>query len=114
MTTTRATRVQRGIKLLDEQRPNWCDKINLQRLDLHSPYLCVLGQVFGTVKQGKMPTARLASSGVPGFDKGKDILNLTHPETVSYGFNTENEQAFQRLTKTWVEAILEHCPEVKQ
>jgi hypothetical protein len=37
-------RVASGITWLDENRPGWLDRIDLDRLDLSSPCRCILGQ----------------------------------------------------------------------
>ena len=44
--TTIKQRVSRGIELLDQEVPDWFDKIDLDDLDLSSARSCVLGQVF--------------------------------------------------------------------
>lgn len=39
--------VARGVALLDETRPGWVQEINVKILDLRSPILCILGQLYG-------------------------------------------------------------------
>ncbi len=120
MGVTITSRVKRGIKLLDQKVPDWCDKIDLKRLNTESTYLCVLGQVYGTTghRRASVDTTyhKFKKLGKAGYDKGRVELDLTYKDVVSYGFETTgaSEQAYPRLTKTWVEAILEHCPEVRQ
>jgi hypothetical protein len=63
-------RVERGAKLLDEHRPGWELKIDLQALDLSSCDRCVLGQIYGS------------------YGDGYDLLGLTD-ETSPYGFDRE-------------------------
>jgi len=36
------------VALLDEKRPGWATKVDLDRLNMSSVYDCVLGQVYGT------------------------------------------------------------------
>jgi hypothetical protein len=48
MTTDAAARVARGAALLDREKPDWAARVNLSRLDLADPSLCVLGQVHGS------------------------------------------------------------------
>lgn len=40
-------RVAAGARWLDEHRPGWVDRIDLETLDLGDPCRCVLGQEYG-------------------------------------------------------------------
>jgi hypothetical protein len=42
-----SSRVAQGVALLDQVRPGWVDRIDLETLNIRNPYKCVLGQVFG-------------------------------------------------------------------
>lgn len=44
--------VRKGAELLDEQRPGWHRRINLNMLDVGSPTRCVLGQCYGGYYKG--------------------------------------------------------------
>lgn len=44
---TIAQRVRNGAEWLDENRPGWVNEIDLGRLELTSPCLCILGQLWG-------------------------------------------------------------------
>ena len=45
-------RVDRGIRLLDEQLPDWDKGVNLATLNLGNGRFCVLGQLFGRYEDG--------------------------------------------------------------
>ena len=42
-----ATRVRRGVALLDRVMPGWHDRIDVDTLDINFCHRCVLGQLFG-------------------------------------------------------------------
>ncbi|UJQ86919.1 hypothetical protein SEA_TREAT_84 [Streptomyces phage Treat] len=74
--------VAKGIKVLDQQVPNWRQKIDVENLDLGSCSICVLGQVFGD------------------YNDGIEKLNVDGYE---HGFNTTGSYA--ELKDAWVEAL---------
>lgn len=41
-------------QLLDKDMPGWFNKINLDKLNMHEPKNCILGQVYGDYFDGKM------------------------------------------------------------
>lgn len=47
-----ATRVAKGVAMLDERRPGWEGQIDLITLDIMSTDTCVLGQVYGGFHTG--------------------------------------------------------------
>lgn len=55
-------RVQKGMELLDEQKPDWRESIHIESLNIGTIHTCVLGQVFGN------------------YFRGKDVLNLNDYE----------------------------------
>ena len=69
--TTIKDRVTKGRELLDEQMPNWCDSVDLEELNLDSPWKCVLGQVYGKPREDNQPQWGGNNS---GFNKGRKIL----------------------------------------
>jgi len=96
MADTIAARVARGAALLDERMPGWDQRINLDRLDLHSPCRCILGQIFP------------ASSRDGGYWDGIKELGLASwgPDpggAEAYGFTTARN--FQMLTAEWRRVI---------
>jgi hypothetical protein len=64
-------RVERGAEYLDEDWPDWPERIDLETLDLNGGDRCVLGQLFG------------------GFREGREILGLSLAVTRVLGFNYE-------------------------
>lgn len=92
METDVATRVAKGVALLDEQAPGWLERINLLSLEISSSDLCVLGQVYGN------------------FHDGCDALGLCaeFDADAVYGFNcsadaeTDDQlEDFRILNKEW-------------
>lgn len=49
---TPAERVVQGAEFLDEFRPGWADEIDVEALDLASSDRCVLGQIYGSFRDG--------------------------------------------------------------
>lgn len=85
-------RVHRGATLLDEQRPGWAAAINVARLDLASPWECVLGQIGG---------------GEPGcFNDLTEALGLDTMDALrAHGFEREQTEAYSDLREPWVAEI---------
>lgn len=92
-------RVTRGAAYLDELRPGWYNKINVETLTIHDCRECVVGQLTGHWR----PSA----------------LALDHRSTTEYGFNlcepdfaefTKNggtmSQWYQPLQDAWITAIV--------
>lgn len=61
-----AERVARGAKLLDRKRPGWAERIDLDQLRLEECDSCILGQLYGTYRNGKLECG-LAIGGDHGF-----------------------------------------------
>ena len=91
--------VRRGIAWLNENKPDWRDRINLETLDLSRADNCVLGHVYG------------------GFGPGLKAFVSTGcvaRETEAYGFYYpwlsdpfERERGYNALTETWKALIQE-------
>lgn len=69
-------RVAKGAALLDERRPDWFTRVNLNSLCMSSCYMCVLGQL----DQDK---------GV-GFQGQKNKLHLGYDDAILHGFQMED------------------------
>src|SRR6266567_688106 len=89
---------RRGVALLNERRPGWEDRINLNILDMTCGNFCVLGQEFGDWRIGK---------GVLGLANGWE-------DDVACGFNLPDRdrapthegyvvilQQYRMLAGTW-------------
>lgn len=83
------TQVENGMALLDEAQPGWRELINLTTLDINTTHNCILGQVFGSYREG----CRVL--GIQAFSV-KDSFGFT-----SAG-GTEN---WQHLTEEWKLAL---------
>lgn len=100
MSSDIATRVAKGVALLDEQVPGWDGHIDLIKLDVKSTDRCVLGQVFGNYSEG---CDRL------GLWEEEET-HQTHP--VLYGFEITEErwyrsadQQYFDLTQEWIRVL---------
>jgi hypothetical protein len=105
--STVAERVSAGIALLDEEIPNWRDKIDLTELNIRSTRNCVLGQVFKTDDD----------SWENGYDRGRSVLNFQDCSCCSgegqlnpydYGFDASQDDddldvdtQFNQLQEEW-------------
>lgn len=75
-----AARAARGARLLDEKETGWREMVNLDDLNLVSPYGCILGQVFGN------------------YFGGLRALNVSVDEAPRFGFNADSD-----LESSWQE-----------
>jgi hypothetical protein len=78
-------RVARGAALLDAQVPDWRGRINVERLDVQSPW-CVLGQLYGSYIDGHIALCL------------GPILWL---EGMYHGFLASDSQAASELESHW-------------
>lgn len=91
--TTIDERVAAGAAWLDEHRPGWWQRINLDTLDLGDPCKCVLGQEYGQF--GNAP------------DEMWDHGSNAHRRDRAMGFNAEavdfgrGDDEFDALTAAW-------------
>lgn len=46
--------VKKGANLLDKILPGWHNQVNVKKLDMGEPTLCMMGQLFGTKVEGKL------------------------------------------------------------
>lgn len=103
-------RVQRGIKLLNINVPNWLDRIDLSEFDMRIGCKCILGQLFRSSKEDYL-----------AYCKAVSALNMDNniDEQAKYGFELSEhffkaimetdkrdmEDHSRRLHNAWVEAI---------
>lgn len=94
------TRVARGAALMDDKLPGWVERIDLDRLDLHSSCNCILGQEFADHEDvdGEVWT---------GYDAAQGAL-LNYADPAEYGFDLAWSEAanFPILTAEWKRVIL--------
>jgi len=86
--------VERGAALLDERKPGWDRKIDLDTLNLADGCNCVLGQVYGD---------RLARDDYNGYDRGQRLLGLNARHSQHYGFLAWSD--WGNLTAAWRQLI---------
>lgn len=78
MSLSAAERVAIAVPILDKVYPNWEDKVNLQILNIRSPYHCVLAQI-----DGKFDIWKMIKNGYPGnTDAFSDSCRGIHEEWV--------------------------------
>ncbi|MGH9316350.1 MAG: hypothetical protein ACRD1P_04510 [Thermoanaerobaculia bacterium] len=77
MTETPEDCVRRGAAYLDEHRPGWEKRVDLDTLDMSSPRHCVLGQAYA--EEG-------AALGMTGFDYVVERAR-SRPRVASFGFD---------------------------
>lgn len=85
-----ATRVRRGVALLDEKVPGWHNRIDVDELDLRFCTTCIVGQLFGP---GSFwgPLRTLTGLKVVGYDESR-----------GYGFDVDPfEHDHKALKRLW-------------
>jgi hypothetical protein len=99
VTATIAERVEKGAAWLDEHRPGWVDRIDLETLDLGDPCRCVLGQQFEPQ----------SDSDQCGFEVGMRLLTTPGNDPViplvEQGFYATSDDNYADLTAAWRELI---------
>lgn len=76
-----------GVAFLNVVKPNWLKKIKLDKLDLHHPNVCVIGEVTGNYGEG------ISKMGID--DEQAEVL----------GFYSSDEEEYPTLTKTWKKVL---------
>jgi hypothetical protein len=89
-------RVAKGMKLLDENVPNWTDKIDLETLELAYCGRCVIGQLFGGYRAGLCQLDLIG--GEQDRENGFDI-------TTSANRSTTADEEFAELQAEWTKQI---------
>lgn len=105
LTVREATkRANKGAALLDKKQPGWFATIDLSKLDLDNPRLCVLGQGFKHL---------VNSFTGDGYDVGvRDLFNDDERAATEFGFNAYDRayydpHAYDTLTRVWAKIIKE-------
>ena len=102
----------RGAVLLDERRPGWASLIDVDELDISSPVVCALGQIYANEAISLHYSTRFP------FEIGRTRLGLTHCDTVMHGFALgfcwdysrgeefdSDEEGFAMLNDAWLVEI---------
>lgn len=91
-------RVRAGMALLDKERPDWRDAINLDELDLQHCEKCILGQVFSNFMAGCRILGITGKANSYGFDvdwqMGVEVSDEVQEDAVWYAYK-----------ETWVQEI---------
>jgi hypothetical protein len=96
-----ATRVAKGVALLDERKPGWAGQIDLIKLDVEDPDRCILGQLYPVSEESFWPD---------GFNQGIDALEID--SGFEYGVDClpserfdEQQFDYVQLTREWKRVI---------
>jgi hypothetical protein len=96
MSAAIAQRVAAGAAWLDEHRPGWADRINLDELDLANPCKCVLGQEYGRFVLGD---DLILDEGSESWMLGFDVAELVQDGRYA-------GERYTELTAAWRELVL--------
>lgn len=98
-----ATRVERGIALLDQYYPRWRNVIEWDRLEMGSCFWCVLGQVFDDFEAGAQELASHEGITLPYSDED-DTAALTDWAS-DRGFDKGPGYDYWRLGQEWYRQV---------
>ena len=102
-----ADQVADGMRILDEYGPpEWWDRIDLEKLSIHSAWDCVLGQVF----QDKADETGYLTGYIWATESGD--LPFTDRELQYAGFCGNSSAKSLELNLAWGEAIINRRAEV--
>lgn len=86
-------RVARGMAFLDQYYPGHVERVNLERLNIHSGTACPLGQAYGLERALK-----------EGYSTPFWAAEATHPYILMYDFGFMADQDGDMLNTMWYEA----------
>lgn len=110
LSQTVATRVGRGVNLLDQFVPGWERSVDQKILQMHDGGLCIIGQRFGDFWNG---TKELAQSAIAQTIKGAGLklvdgtLDEAEIDAIHYGFDIDEqydiptEKQYSMLAESW-------------
>lgn len=73
------TRAAAGARHLDEHRPGWADRIDVDRLDLGDAYACIIGQLTGSFWSAE-------AHALSGFDDSSFERERRYGTAIARGF----------------------------
>lgn len=105
-----AERVTRGAEVLDEINPSWRKDIDVARLNIASPFSCVLGQAFGLYAHGlaAVEDYLFETGSLPESTRENDVDDLV---AGSHGFNLYMDEedddrfTFDALWAEWMREL---------
>jgi len=104
-TTILTRRVKKGIKWLNEVKPGWYKDIDVEKLNLEEPDVCVCGQVFGSFFEA---IYKVDSDTRRGLATKRRKTGMSWITSFSRGFVLLNNQArfYDTLTRIWYLEIM--------
>jgi hypothetical protein len=93
-------RVQAGIDLLNEYKPNWRGLVDVTTLDQQRPSRCILGQVFNGFIKG-LNKLEINYTNAQGMERGADFGFCTYDDDHDVPY----EDTYEALTKEWAKRI---------
>lgn len=106
LTAAEATKIKRGLKLLDTYKPNWFTSMNRDNFNLGSDEFCVLGSVYSDYLLGLQ---ELASEAIDKVITDSGLRLAERPDGGEldgpyYGFVPGNNASNERMGQTWLHA----------
>lgn len=95
-------RIRRGARFLDQQVPNWWQRIHLSLLDLGTCQQCILGQLFGKFDKGLEALAFPLRDMRRGARFGFNGEGYRHPISRAVGYDWPT---YVILTDLWREEV---------
>lgn len=92
-----ADRVARGVRLLDEYRPEWRQMVSPDRLDMEAPMGCVAGQAFGSYVEMMRITGITTSLQATRYG-----FHAVEPDVSVPGHFRVNYDALSELHRLWM------------
>lgn len=89
--------IEKGVEFLNKVYPDWFNKIDLEKLNIEIPSLCILGQLYGN--------SYVAQIILDMSDENSDKMGFSVP-FVSY-YDEKFDEKWDTLTKEWVNKIVE-------
>lgn len=108
MSTSMKEKVDAGAAYLDEVAPGWYNGIDLGRLNIADPYLCVCGQTFGSYSRALKLVefeARCYADSILSAEGLEDYLRVATPWAITHGFNAPWPDV-DLLTSVWKAEII--------
>ena len=93
--------VERGAKLLDEERPGWADMIYLEQLQMSDCSACILGQLYGDYSDAVNTILN-----VPGDEFGFDLPEAPRELLSPEDSVQQARNSYMHLRQLWVKQIL--------
>jgi hypothetical protein len=87
--TVSTVRVERSAAWLDEVRPDWLNRVNLDALNMLSPERCIAGQVFAD--QPETPPCDCCLGHRSGYNAARKMLKAQGLDKNLYAFDSHED-----------------------